>query len=81
MRAQLYLCVQVPPERRLKEWYRRMLDVAIQRGIVESVATLYEQSFKDPRHPVTAIPYLEGDYWTTRAEELIKQGFANKVIR
>eukprot|EP00775_Hariotina_reticulata_P012625 gene12625-12755_t len=70
---------KTPRSDRLRAWYHDMLRKARDEGSVCHVGTLWDTFFEGGRDhrlercTVTAIPYLEGDYWPGEAENLLAQ--------
>lgn len=69
---------KTPRSDRLRAWYHDMLRKArAEDGSVAHVSTLWDTFFEGGREhrldrcTVTAIPYLEGDYWPGEAENLL----------
>lgn len=52
--------------------YGSMLQEGVTRNIVESVTNLFDEYFGAGKANLRLIPYLEGDYWTDLAEDVIK---------
>ncbi|KAI6648030.1 CREB-binding protein isoform X2 [Oopsacas minuta] len=63
---------KTPKPRRLQEWYKAMLEKAIERSAVSSYTDIYSDFLEHESNP-TAIPYFEGDFWPNVIENFIKE--------
>eukprot|EP00587_Corethron_hystrix_P001372 CAMPEP_0113305838 /NCGR_PEP_ID=MMETSP0010_2-20120614/5322_1 /TAXON_ID=216773 ORGANISM="Corethron hystrix, Strain 308" /NCGR_SAMPLE_ID=MMETSP0010_2 /ASSEMBLY_ACC=CAM_ASM_000155 /LENGTH=1600 /DNA_ID=CAMNT_0000160371 /DNA_START=446 /DNA_END=5248 /DNA_ORIENTATION=- /assembly_acc=CAM_ASM_000155 len=62
---------KTPKDDRLRQWYIDMLYECQNRGIVGKLTNMFDLYFKDG-NDATVIPYLEGDYFVSEAENIIK---------
>ena len=70
---------KTPKDDKLRKWYVDLLAVCRERGIVSELSNIYDEYLKDPTNDATCLPYLDGDYWTNEAEEIIKDLKAGKL--
>jgi len=63
---------KTPKDDRLRQWYRDMLLLAQDRGIVVAQNNLFDEFFANPAKGPKDLPYFEGDYWVGEAENVIK---------
>ncbi|VDO05951.1 unnamed protein product [Rodentolepis nana] len=63
---------RMPNVARLVQWYKSMVDQAIERGIVLRDYTLKEYVTKYCNMPPTCLPYFKGDHWPNRVVEIMK---------
>ena len=63
---------KIPKAARLRQWYIKLLNVAQSQGSCSKISTLYAEYYQKMK-PANCIPYFDGDYWPTLAEELAKQ--------
>lgn len=71
---------KVPKSEKLRAWYLKVLEKAKIEGNVVHISNMYDAFFpggsdhRIERPKVTDLPYLEGDYWTSAAENLLASG-------
>jgi len=63
---------KTPKDKMLTKWYIDMLVEAQKRSIVGKVTNMYDLYFAPGIHDATAVPYLEGDYFSSEIESIIK---------
>eukprot|EP00210_Caulerpa_lentillifera_P008038 g7675.t1 len=70
---------RIPTTERLRSWYKCLLKIAKERGIVKQDSNLMDSFFTHgmdrfgaSSFTPTSLPYFEGDYWPTEAEKLLK---------
>jgi E1A/CREB-binding protein len=63
---------KTPRDTRLRQWYMDMLVECQKRDIVGKITNMYDLYIVDTSLDATAIPYLEGDYFSGEAENIIK---------
>ena len=67
---------KTPKPKRLQDWYKSMLDQALQEGVIEDYKDIQkacEDSNPAGFTSATQLPYFEGDYWPKVLEDLITQ--------
>ncbi|CAF3278892.1 unnamed protein product [Rotaria socialis] len=64
---------RVPKPKRLQEWYKTMLDKAIDQRVVVDYKDIMKDFTETALNKVTDIPYFEGDFWTSTIEDLLKE--------
>ncbi|CAF1106206.1 unnamed protein product [Rotaria sordida] len=64
---------RVPKPKRLQEWYKTMLDIAINQRVVVDYKDIMKDFTESALNKATDIPYFEGDFWTSTIEDLIKE--------
>jgi len=62
---------KTPKDNRLRQWYIDMLKESQYRGIVGKITNMYDLYFTG-NLDATAVPYLEGDYFSGEVENVIK---------
>lgn len=72
---------KIPTQKRLQEWYRKLLDKAkLERCVLD-----YKDIKKDAEErnvtSATQIPHFEGDFWIKKLEDLIEELDQKKDIR
>jgi E1A/CREB-binding protein len=63
---------KTPKDNRLRQWYIDMLIECQRRDIVGKVTNMYDLYFAPGIYDATAVPYLEGDYFSGEIENTIK---------
>jgi len=63
---------KTPKDDRLRQWYLDMLVIAQERGIVGRLTNMYDLYFADEKNDATVVPYMDGDYFPSEAEMIIK---------
>ena len=63
---------KTPKDSRLRQWYIDMLVECQKRDIVGKVTNMYDLYIKPGIYDATAVPYLEGDYFSGEIENTIK---------
>jgi E1A/CREB-binding protein len=63
---------KTPKDKMLTKWYVDMLVEAQKRGIVGKLTNMYDVYFAPGTFDATAVPYLEGDYFSSEIESIIK---------
>jgi len=74
---------KTPRDTRLRQWYMDMLVECQKRDIVAKITNMYDLYIVDSTLDATAIPYLEGDYFSGEAENIIKdleEGKGSKAV-
>ena len=72
---------KTPKDNRLRQWYIDMLIESQRRDIVGKVTNMYDLYFAPGTYNATAVPYLDGDYFSGEIENTIKdveEGKGNK---
>ncbi|CAF0772590.1 unnamed protein product [Adineta steineri] len=64
---------RVPKPKRLQEWYKTMLDMAVDQRVVVDYKDIVKDCTDSGVNKATDLPYFEGDFWTSTIEELIKE--------
>ena len=64
---------RVPKPKRLQEWYKTMLDMAVQQHVVIDYKDIMKDCTDSGLNKATDLPYFEGDFWTSTLEDLIKE--------
>ncbi len=63
---------KTPKDKMLTKWYIDMLQESQKRDIVGKVTNMYDLYFAPGTFDATAVPYLEGDYFSSEIESIIK---------
>ncbi|CAM9563427.1 unnamed protein product [Hapterophycus canaliculatus] len=67
---------RIPGTARLLEWYMSILNASKERGIVERTTNLYDEYWPadevDRTRDLRILPYLKGDFWIEKAQQLIQ---------
>lgn len=63
---------KTPRDDRLRQWYIDMLVESQRRGIVGKVTNMYDLYFANEKNDATVVPYMEGDYFISEVENIIK---------
>ena len=63
---------KTPKDDKLRKWYLDMLEICVERGIIEEITNIYDEYLETTTNEASIIPYFEGDYWVSEAELLIK---------
>eukprot|EP00750_Incisomonas_marina_P014862 INCI17911.2.p1 GENE.INCI17911.2~~INCI17911.2.p1 ORF type:complete len:1445 (-),score=206.00 INCI17911.2:235-4284(-) len=63
---------QTPTEERLRQWYRRMVVIGHERGLMVKCQNLAEAHLRDATD-CTSLPYFSGDFWPQSAELTLKE--------
>lgn len=78
---------RVPTTERLRGWYKSLLKLGKDRGIIKQDSNLMDSFFTQGVDRLgsscfnpTSLPYFEGDYWPTEAEKLLKSYQETKTI-
>eukprot|EP00794_Sanderia_malayensis_P006812 gene6812-7581_t len=64
---------KIPKHKRLVEWYKKMLDKAIEDGVVFEYKDILKQASDDGLRSATELPYFEGDFWPNALEDCIRE--------
>ncbi len=64
---------RVPKPKRLQEWYKTMLDIAVQQRVVVDYKDVLKDCNDSGVNRVADIPYFEGDFWSSTIEDLLKE--------
>lgn len=64
---------KTPKDKMLTKWYIDMLLECQNRSIVGKVTNMYDLYFAPGLFDATAVPYLEGDYFSSEIESIIKE--------
>ena len=64
---------RVPKPKRLQEWYKTMLDLAVQQRVVVDYKDVMKDCTDSGISKATDIPYFEGDFWSSTIEDLLKE--------
>jgi E1A/CREB-binding protein len=63
---------KTPKDKMLTKWYIDMLEESQKRDIVGKVTNMYDLYFASGTFDATDVPYLEGDYFSSEIESIIK---------
>mmetsp|Transcript_10089 Transcript_10089/g.22117 ORF Transcript_10089/g.22117 Transcript_10089/m.22117 type:complete len:1723 (-) Transcript_10089:284-5452(-) len=63
---------KTPRDDRLRQWYIDMLVECQRRGIVGKLTNMYDLYFANEKNDATIVPYMEGDYFISEVENIIK---------
>lgn len=63
---------KTPKDDRLRQWYVDMLVECQNRGIVGKVSNMFDVYFSNEKNDASVVPYMEGDYFSGEAENIIK---------
>ena len=63
---------KTPKDKMLTKWYIEMLEKCQARDIVGKVTNMYDLYFAPGTFDATSVPYLEGDYFSSEIESIIK---------
>lgn len=63
---------KTPRDDRLRQWYLDMLVECQVRGIVGKLTNMYDLYFSNTEIDASCVPYFEGDYFPSEAENIIK---------
>jgi len=63
---------KTPRDDRLRQWYIDMLLESQRRGIVGKLTNMYDLYFANEKNDATVVPYMEGDYFISEVENIIK---------
>ncbi|TRY77535.1 hypothetical protein DNTS_028247 [Danionella cerebrum] len=64
---------KIPKPKRLQEWYKKMLDKAVEDRVVHDYKDIFKQATEDRITSAKELPYFEGDFWPNVLEESIKE--------
>ncbi|KAA0725244.1 Histone acetyltransferase p300 [Triplophysa tibetana] len=64
---------RIPKPKRLQEWYKKMLDIAVADRVVHDYKDIFKQATEDRLTSAKELPYFEGDFWPNVLEESIKE--------
>ena len=64
---------RVPKPKRLQEWYKTMLEIAIQQRVVVDYKDVLKDCNESGITKASDIPYFEGDFWSSTMEDLLKE--------
>ncbi|CAF3707592.1 unnamed protein product [Rotaria sp. Silwood1] len=64
---------RVPKPKRLQEWYKTMLDIAVNQRVVVDYKDIMKDCNDSGVNKATDIPYFEGDFWSSTIEDLLKE--------
>lgn len=62
---------KMPTQKRLFDWYVKMLDLGIRVGIIEKYHNIHQYSTAESWTSILSMPYLSGDYWPGEFERLL----------
>lgn len=62
---------RVPKPKRLQEWYKTMLDIAVHQQVVDDYQDIMAHCHEIHLDRMTDLPYFDGDYWTGQMEDLL----------
>lgn len=65
--------MKIPSKQRLSTWYRELLKLGLELGVIESYQGILQHAQNENWTLLKQIPYLEGDLWVTRMDEVIIQ--------
>lgn len=71
----------MPKPRRLAEWYCKMLDLALEAGVIRDFRELLTDAHDSHLQSVAELPYFEGDFWPNAIEDLLAQMAAKQQRR
>jgi len=63
---------KTPREERLRQWYIDMLVECQKRGVVGTISNMFDLYFADSKNDATVVPYMQGDYFPSEVESIIK---------
>ncbi|CAF2062752.1 unnamed protein product [Rotaria magnacalcarata] len=64
---------RVPKPKRLQEWYKTMLDMAVNQRVVVDYKDVMKDCNDSGVNKPADIPYFEGDFWSSTIEDLLKE--------
>lgn len=64
---------KIPKQKRLVEWYKKMLDKLQSDSIIVEYKDIFTQAIDDKTNSPTQLPYFEGDFWPSNIEESIRE--------
>ncbi len=64
---------RVPKPKRLQEWYKTMLDIAVQQRVVVDYKDIMKDCNDSGINKAADLPYFEGDFWSSTIEDLLKE--------
>jgi E1A/CREB-binding protein len=64
---------RVPKPKRLQEWYKTMLDIAVQQRVVVDYKDILKDCNDSGINKASDLPYFEGDFWSGTIEDLLKE--------
>jgi E1A/CREB-binding protein len=69
---------KIPDEKRLQEWYKRILDKGKSDGVILDYKNILEATIGDKISLPTGLPYFKGDFWPDEIEKTIKKNEEGK---
>jgi len=63
---------KTPKDDRLRQWYLDMLVECQRRGVVGRITNMYDLYFANEKNDATVVPYMDGDYFPSEVENVIK---------
>ncbi|ESO09760.1 hypothetical protein HELRODRAFT_121284, partial [Helobdella robusta] len=63
---------KIPKPKRLQEWYRKMLDKAVEERVIVEYKDIIQDAQDGQMQCLAGFPYFEGDYLPMTIEEVIK---------
>ncbi|CAF1312058.1 unnamed protein product [Adineta steineri] len=64
---------RVPKPKRLQEWYKTMLDIAVAQRVVVDFKDIMKDCSDSGITKASDLPYFEGDFWSSTIEDLLKE--------
>ncbi|CAF1267507.1 unnamed protein product, partial [Adineta ricciae] len=64
---------RVPKPKRLQEWYKTMLDIAVNQRVVVDYKDIMKDCTDSGVNKASDLPYFEGDFWSSTIEDLLKE--------
>ncbi|XP_033112096.1 histone acetyltransferase p300-like [Anneissia japonica] len=64
---------KIPDLKRLQDWYKMMLNKAIEYGVVIKYKDIHQSASDDNLTSANELPYFEGDFWPDNLEKIIEK--------
>jgi len=73
---------KVPKPKRLQEWYKKMLEKAEERRVIEKFdSILAHAKNQESDEPYKTMAYFDGDFWPNAIEDMVKEVDTEKIER